>query len=249
MDSKKTCCPEKALPGLAYTGPEPPTVKINGLRVYEVGSGPKGVVIIHDIFGLFGGRSLEYSNRLAENGFHVFFPDLLQGHKLTEGTMPIPDFAEKLTNIKWEVTRKEIFDTLVPYMKSKGVETFAALGFCWGPRVIANICAENDLFKVAVNFHASWEAFAIHGDKPYELAEKIRAAQIFLIASNDDPNFKEGGAYVNILKKNIGDKIKQVYYPKMMHGWVARTPVDQPETRKEAEDAVSKGIDFLKEHL
>lgn len=249
-DKKNSCCPEGSLPGLPFTGPEPETLNLNGMRVYEAGKGSKGVIVIHDIYGLFGGRSLEISNFLADNGFHVFFPDLLHGHKLTGEVDPLPNFPEELAKITWDITRKDILEVLVPHMKSKGVETFGLIGFCWGPRIIANLCAESDDFSVGVNIHPTWRAFTIHSEQPLEVASKLKkAAQLYCVAGNDDDNYKEGGKFHNILKENLREKFQYVYYPDMFHGWVNRAPKGEPEVLKAANDAIRRGVDFLKRYL
>lgn len=245
----KSCCPEGSLPNVSVATVPPKTITMEGLRIYEAGEGPRGIVIASDIFGLFGGRSLEYTHRFAEQGFHVFFPDLLHGIQLTQDGQPIPNFGEVLGSVKWEQTRRDIFEILVPYMRSKGVTSFGIVGFCWGPRVVARACAENETFSAGVNFHPSWEAFDMHGDKPFELAERIKAAQLYCTAGNDNQNFKNGGQFTDILRKNLGDKLELVDYPNMKHGWVSRTPMNEPEIVKEAADAIERGLAFFKKYL
>lgn len=244
-----SCCPQGSLPPYAEQSNHPSTITISNLRVYETGQGTKGVVIASDIYGIFGGRSLEYAKRLAKEGFHVFYPDLLHGTQLIHNGVPIPDFGTKLGQITWAQTRRDVFDILVPYMKTRGVTKFGIIGFCWGPRVITRVCAENDIFSAGVSFHPSWEGFAIHGDNPYDLAAKIKAPQLFCTAGNDNANFKAGGQFSEILKTNLGDKLQLVDYPDMFHGWVNRTPMDDPKAVAQAADAIDRGVKFLKEYL
>ena len=61
------------------------------MQAYKIGSGSKMVVWSHDIFGLTGeksdnGRTKEWADFLAKNGYNVLVPDWYRGNNLPGGT-------------------------------------------------------------------------------------------------------------------------------------------------------------------
>lgn len=69
------CCPPGSWPALQvdYT-PKGRVVDVGGLKVYEIGSGRRALVLFEDIFGIESGRHKIIADTYANLGFTVFLP-------------------------------------------------------------------------------------------------------------------------------------------------------------------------------
>ena len=79
------------------------------MQAYKIGSGSKMVVWVHGIIGLTGeksnnGRTKEWADFLAENGYNVLVPDWYRGNNLPGGTFG-PSTPAWMTSVRNSPTR------------------------------------------------------------------------------------------------------------------------------------------------
>jgi dienelactone hydrolase len=105
----------------------------------------RGILLIYDIFGFFpqtlqGADILAYSD--SEHPYQVFVPDFFEGRPADISWYP-PDNKEKEEKLGKFFEEQGAPGKTVPRVpkivqelgKSKGVEKWAVLGFCWGGKV------------------------------------------------------------------------------------------------------------------
>jgi dienelactone hydrolase len=127
-----------------------------------------GILIVYDIFGFFpqtlqGADILAYTDK--EQQYQVFMPDFFEGSPADISWYP-PDNKEK------EKKLGEFFQTAaappktlprIPKIvdelsKSKGIEKWAIIGFCWGGKIVNLSSQENTKFKAAAACHPAMVA-------------------------------------------------------------------------------------------
>jgi dienelactone hydrolase len=125
-------------------------------------------LIVYDIFGFFpqtlqGADILAYTDK--EQQYQVFMPDFFEGSPADISWYP-PDNKEK------EKKLGEFFQTAaappktlprIPKIvdelsKSKGIEKWAIIGFCWGGKIVNLSSQENTKFKAAAACHPAMVA-------------------------------------------------------------------------------------------
>jgi dienelactone hydrolase len=112
-------------------------------------TGPKdakqGILVAYDIFGFFdqtlqGADILAYTDK--EHPYQVFMPDFFEGKPADISWYP-PDNEEKGTKLGAWFKEKAAPPKTLPRIpkiveelsKSKGIEKWAMIGFCWGGKV------------------------------------------------------------------------------------------------------------------
>lgn len=127
-----------------------------------------GILIVYDIFGFFpqtlqGADILAYTDK--EQQYQVFMPDFFEGSPADISWYP-PDNKEK------EKKLGEFFQTAaappktlprIPKIvdelsKSKGIEKWAIIGFCWGGKIVNLSSQDNTKFKAAAACHPAMVA-------------------------------------------------------------------------------------------
>ena len=157
---KPSCCPLSSLPYLANSGlkvNEYHTVYAQRGSVVSTGEGagavefyetsPTGaftsaVIVVADVWGWNGGRTRAICDTLAEDGYLVVCPKLLQPalEGGTDGDGLPPDFniAERgadfgpwAKQIPWHGKCDVQVKSILSYLDSKNVEKIGMAGFCW----------------------------------------------------------------------------------------------------------------------
>jgi len=104
MSDKKqnlVCCPIGGEPQLFsdYT-PQGNNIILSDLPVYTIGTGPKVIVVAHDIYGFDGGRTKLICDQLANEGYRIYLPDFYRGKMLdpydkATTTQVLAEFVQK----------------------------------------------------------------------------------------------------------------------------------------------------------
>eukprot|EP00009_Paramoeba_aestuarina_P008614 CAMPEP_0201520794 /NCGR_PEP_ID=MMETSP0161_2-20130828/12590_1 /ASSEMBLY_ACC=CAM_ASM_000251 /TAXON_ID=180227 /ORGANISM="Neoparamoeba aestuarina, Strain SoJaBio B1-5/56/2" /LENGTH=245 /DNA_ID=CAMNT_0047919279 /DNA_START=84 /DNA_END=821 /DNA_ORIENTATION=+ len=244
-----SCCPAGSLPALK-TEYECVGKVVNkgGLDIYEVGGdSTQAIVVIYDIFGFEGiSRIRAICDQLAaETGFAVFLPDYYHGEKwgadapLDESlyawvkTMPIEGVQSDHKKVLARLTER-------------GVTAYGTIGFCWGCWAQFNFasCAEDKLLKCSVHCHPSLVIEGLFGRNEVDLAKKVLHPQLFLPASNDKDNVKEGGEVIAALKD-----VQVHHYADMVHGFVTRGDLKDEKVSRDVKDALERAAGYFKSHL
>jgi dienelactone hydrolase len=98
-------------------------------------SSPDVIVVIYDIFGFDSGRTRQFCDELANQGYSVYMPDLFRGDlfNVDDKTLTYEQFEAFMFKHNLENVKNDIFDNLVPFIKSQQkVNAMGVVGFCWG---------------------------------------------------------------------------------------------------------------------
>ncbi|KAK0104152.1 hypothetical protein ONS96_005247 [Cadophora gregata f. sp. sojae] len=190
---------------------------IGGLKTYITGpSDAKSAILdIYDIFG-FAPQTIQGADALsAALGVLVFVPDFLQGDyaKGEWFANPTPENlklkGELLGRASALESKIKLVTQFVKDVKTKWtVEKWAALGLCWGGKVVARTSGPDTLFLVSGQVHP--------GRLDVEDIKKIKIAHIILASKDEDP--AEVAKCKEVLEGNAGNGFVETY-PEMSHGW------------------------------
>jgi dienelactone hydrolase len=250
MEQNNTCCPKKShgamkpVPG--HRGSE---YQIAGnLNLYHVGQGNKAIIFIHDIYGIDSGRSRLVADEFAAQGYQVFFPDLLRGDTFPDNGK-FDGFGEWLKKHPVMRVTDDVINYVVPHAKSKGVTSIGLIGFCWGTYVMTHLSLRHPEFKAVVHPHPAYQIFSMLGEDGPTALSKVTIPQFYMPAGNDDVGLKPNGALIALLKKNLGEKVKSVEFPKMQHGWFVRGDLADPQTATDCKETFRLSIEFFNKYI
>ena len=235
------CCPEGSWPQLAVDyAPKGEKLDVEGVSVYHIGSGNKGLVIIEDIFGTHSGRHSVIADMFASKGYNVYMPELLDPYY--DGPM---DMGQILEYIKTHQAKYEAmtirFEKTLAYIKQQGINNFVSIGFCWGTWFAFKMASKHDCFKAIAGPHPSLGAEGlITGGNPLNLAETVKCPAYFMPAGNDPDDVKEKGAIVEALIKRFGPElVGTTHFPDMVHGWVVRGDIKDEKVERDFHQAIN----------
>ncbi|CAM9559611.1 unnamed protein product, partial [Laminaria digitata] len=210
-----------------YT-PKGTVSKIGDLDTYFIGSGPKCIVVVYDIFG-FSTQAKQASHQPLENraihrlfaaaGFNVAMPDFCEGkHWLVENFPPKDKRVFELhawfgSTGDWDTAILPKFTATVAHMKEhKGAEVLGLAGFCWGGMIsmkAAALGADGGLTATACCHPAMLSP---------ELAEKV-TVPVLIMPSGEEPDHAPLKEVLD--KKPFGDKCEYRRFDDMHHGFCA----------------------------
>eukprot|EP01043_Picozoa_sp_COSAG02_P064512 COSAG02_NODE_9454_length_2211_cov_1.458807_3_plen_301_part_00 len=98
--------------------------RLGDMDVYVVGkpTGGKAIILIYDIHGV-SVQCRHNCDMLAQAGFLVVMPDLFRGSGRSDPNFQRPEA---------EAVDREILNTVVPFVRSKGGKQLGIVGFCFG---------------------------------------------------------------------------------------------------------------------
>lgn len=106
-----------------------------GITTYVTGQGPT-VIGVYDVFGLHK-HTLHGADVLAEHGFRVLVPDVLEGHGLNADEMESMSEQEKMAKFKAFQAEApsipECVEKLQHVVHEVGTDVFL-YGACWGAK-------------------------------------------------------------------------------------------------------------------
>ncbi|KAH6663739.1 Alpha/Beta hydrolase protein [Halenospora varia] len=221
--------------------------EIGGLKTYVTGpAGAKAaILIIYDIFGYFP-QTLQGADILATSDknhyYQVFMPDFFEGEPADIAWYPPVTDAQKKALGEWFPHRtpptgvakipKIINDIQLKY----GKKQWAAVGFCWGGKVVSLTSGPDTLFKVAAQ---SSPAMIDAED-----ATKISIPMCILASQDEAVSDVEG-----FEKALTGEKHVEIFKDQV-HGFMtARADLEDEKVRKEYERGYATLLDFFAKHL
>lgn len=260
--TRESCCPADSWPALTVADPgqrEGQNVDIGGdmKNAYVVGNaakcGGRGIILIHDVWGVDSGRLKGIADQFAKQGYFCVLPDLYRGDNLPEISL-IKDWAKKFP---YEKCAADVFDVVLPYIKKQGVESVGMIGFCWGCWLIMKLGGDErsrGIIKVGVNAHPSIRLEEMVWEKSLvAIAEDVAYfPQVLLSAGNDHDYVQEGNEYEKLLKGKDGElgKRSAVYsFKDMKHGWVNKGDVEVEEVARDVKKAITIATEALKANL
>lgn len=215
--------------------------EIGGLDCYV--SGPPGcslaIVLVSDVYGYEAPNLRKLADKLAAAGFCVLVPDFLHGDPYQPGNpeRPIQEWLKDHSPDNAADEAKTIFENL----KRRAVSKVAAVGFCWGAKVVVEL-AEPDYLQAAVLCHPS-----------FVTVDDIRNVKVpiaILGAEQDSISPPELlRQFEEILHGNpeVDGFVK--IFPNVSHGWTVRYNPEDPEAVKAAEEAHQDILNWIVKHL
>jgi len=248
-DKKMSCCPPGSWPQLKTdyeaVGKE---TQLEGIRIYEVGTGKKCIIYNHDIFGWTkedSGRTRQLCDLFASKGYYVVLPDYYHGdHRdpFKSEQADLVAFIKKTTN--WGTLSKHV-DTVMNHAKNQGAESFGAVGTCWGSYPVVKMSGAG-LIKCGVSMHPSHGPISqMLGESEEELLKEIKVPQLFMPCGNDPAELKKGG----LSEKILGDKLKIVEFPNRQHGFTGRGELTIPGVKEDLEKEIQEALSFFEMHM
>ncbi|XP_059650138.1 endo-1,3;1,4-beta-D-glucanase-like [Cornus florida] len=229
------CCENP--PTLSSSCGEGQVEEIGGLKSYV--SGPSdsklAVVLISDVFGFEAPKLRKLADKVAAAGFYVVVPDFFYGDPY------VPENAEKPISVwlKEHGTDKAFEDAkpVIEALKSKGVSSIGAAGFCMGAKVVVEL-AKHAYIQAAVMLHPSFVTLDdIQGVK---VPISVLGAEIDQFSPPELVKQFEG---ILNAKPEVDGFVK--IFPGVAHGWTMRYKDEDEEELKNAEEAHQDMLDWF----
>ncbi|KAJ3037855.1 hypothetical protein HDV00_001270 [Rhizophlyctis rosea] len=241
-DHPTTCC---TLPPFAsdYT-PKGHTENVGDLPVYFTGAkGKKAIIVIYDIFGELP-LTQQFADRLADSGFYVAMPDYFRGAPWSK--VPF-ERAELMAYLQERVPFDQVMkpDTLnvIQHLKSQGVESVGALGFCWGGLHTSTLGSHEDVVAAGLKGVSS-----VHPSFHTVDTVKDLKVPVAFIPTQDEADFTP--IMESIANKPFASKNVHVRFDDVHHGFAAaRANYADPVNVKRSGEAVQILNKFFNEVL
>ncbi|RVX20685.1 Endo-1,3;1,4-beta-D-glucanase [Vitis vinifera] len=127
--------------------------EIGGLKAYFTGPPDSKLVIllVSDILGYEAPNLRKLADKVAAAGFYVVVPDFFHGDPFVPETKTLPVWIKSHGPDKGFEDVKPIIAAL----RSKGINSIGAAGFCWGAKVVVELAKAGDI-QAAVLLHPSF---------------------------------------------------------------------------------------------
>ncbi|KAF8038085.1 hypothetical protein BT93_B0824 [Corymbia citriodora subsp. variegata] len=205
--------------------------QLGGLDAYVVGlrDSKLAILLMADIFGYEAPNLRKLADKVAAAGFYVVVPDYFYGDPYTPENPDRP----LMVWLKDRGIDKGFEDTkrVIQALKSKGITTVGAAGFCWGAKV-AVVLAKCELVQAAVLLYPS--LVTLDDIKGVKVPIAVLGAEI---GQMSPPELLKQFEEVLAAKSEIDGFVK--IFPKVAHGWAVRYKVEDEAAVKSAEEAHS----------
>ncbi|CZT02950.1 hypothetical protein WAI453_012177 [Rhynchosporium graminicola] len=219
---------------------------VGGLKTYVTGpsTAKSAIVDIYDITG-FASQTIQGADALAAAlNMLVFVPDFLRGdHAKGEWySNPTPETDKLRGELFSRVTAFESYVQSVRKFveeaeKKWEVERWAALGLCWGGKVVANASGSGTKFRVSGQVHP--------GLLSVEDAKKISIPHIILASKDEDASEV---AKCKQALEGKGNGFVETY--DTFHGWMgAKADLGKAEDVEWYEKGYNQIASYFEEHL
>lgn len=203
---------------------------LGGLKAYTVGSPDSklAVLLVSDIYGFEAPNLRKIADKVAASGFFVVVPDFLYGDPF------VPDNAERPLPV-WLQSHKpdkasQDAKSVIAALKSKGITSVGAAGYCWGAKVVVELAKTADI-QAAVMLHPS---FVTVDD-----VKEVKCPMAILGAERDHispPDLVKKFEEILAAKTEINSFVK--IFPGVAHGWSVRYKEDDESAVKSAKEAL-----------
>ncbi|KAL2341230.1 hypothetical protein Fmac_009170 [Flemingia macrophylla] len=215
--------------------------ELGGLNTYVTGSPDSklAIILVSDVFGYEAPNLRQLADKVAASGFLVVVPDLLYGDYFN---LDNPQFDRESWR-KVHGTDKACEDTkpLIAALKSKGVKSIGAAGFCWGGVVVVKLSISSDI-QAAVILHP--------GPISDNEINEVRIPIAILGAEIDNhfpPEKLKQIEKMLSVKAELESFVK--LYPGVSHGWTVRYNDDDEAAVKSAEEAHQDMLNWFVKHV
>ncbi|KAB2062843.1 hypothetical protein ES319_A10G177900v1 [Gossypium barbadense] len=211
--------------------------KIAGFNTYVSGSIQSNltILLVSDVYGYEAPNLRKLADKVAAAGFYVVAPDFFYGEPLVRDKpdKPLPAWIKDHGPDKGFEDATLIIDAL----KSKGVSSIGAAGFCWGAKVVVEL-AKVALILAAVMLHPSF--VTVDDIKSVKVPIAILGAEIDNLSP---PELVK--QFDEILKVDSFVKI----FPKCAHGWTVRYDVNDTTAVSCANEAHQDMLEWFAKYV
>lgn len=238
------CCPPGSWPALELSyAPKGVTREVRGLKIYEIGSGSRPLIVFEDIFGIESGRHQIIADTYAALGYNVFMPEFLD--PVHKGSLEdVPKILETVSKQKMPAL-KDKYEKVMGYLAEKGHTKVLALGFCWGVWFAFRMSADYDNILAIASPHPSLQVEGFYGGTEAKLVENVKCPAFLYVGGNDHANTKKGGEVANILARRFGENGGTEEFPEMKHGWLIRADPADAVAKRDIELTVLHSHQYL----
>ncbi|XP_057849198.1 endo-1,3;1,4-beta-D-glucanase isoform X2 [Cryptomeria japonica] len=208
------------------------------LTAYVTGSpeAKVAVILISDVFVFeYGYRKL--ADKVAEAGYYVVVPDYFNGDPYVPDQSNIQDWLKNHSPEKGFEDSIKIIEVL----KSRGISSIGAGGFCWGAKVVVELAKGEDL-KAGVLLHPS--RVTVDDIKAVKVPMAILGAEI----DRSTPPELVKQFEVILSEKSEVDSFVNIY-PGVAHGWTVRYDETDETAVANAEVAHKKMLEWFKQYV
>jgi len=216
-----------------------------GLSTYITGStsAKKAIFLLYDIFG-YTSQTLQGADILASQGYVVTIPDLLEGQPPKMEWMARDTderrekFAAFMTRIRDSKPHVENIHKCHASLKQAfpNVEKWAAIGYCWGGKLVSITSFEGTPWSVGVQTSPAMV--------DPEDAKKITIPMAMLASEGEPADAVKSFDEALQTPKHVetfGDQV---------HGWMsARADLNNEKVKKEYERGYQVALDFINKYI
>ncbi|KAI4311231.1 hypothetical protein MLD38_036141 [Melastoma candidum] len=129
--------------------------EVSGFKAYVTGSAysNQAVLLVSDVYGYEAANLRKLADKVTAARFYVVIPDFFHGdpYDPQNAERPLPVWIKDHGPDKGFEDAKRILESL----KSKGILTVGAAGFCWGAKVVVEL-SKLGLIQAAVLLHPTF---------------------------------------------------------------------------------------------
>ncbi|KAH7679541.1 putative hydrolase related to dienelactone hydrolase protein [Dioscorea alata] len=213
-----------------------------GLRAYVTGNSESNLAVIlaSDIYGFESPNLRKFADKVAASGFFVVVPDFFYGDPFV-----LDDDAERTRPI-WlqaHTPEKGVEDakSVIAALKSKGITSIGAAGFCWGAKVVVELAKSAEI-QAGVLLHPAF--VSVDDIKDVKSPIAILGAEFDHLSP---PQLVK--QFEEILSQNSEIDSFVKIFPGVGHGWAVRWQVDDDFAIKSAEEAHKDTLDWFLKHI
>ncbi|KAG5554832.1 hypothetical protein RHGRI_012407 [Rhododendron griersonianum] len=208
--------------------------EIGGLKCYVTGPSHSklALLLISDIFGYEAPKLRKLADKVSASGFYVVVPDFFYGDPFqgdpfaTENAeRPLPVWLKDHGPDKGFEDAKPVIQAL----KSKGISSIGAAGFCWGAKPVLEL-GKYPYIQAAVLLHPSF--VSLEDVQPVKVPISILGAEIDIMSP---PELLKKFEEALNAKPEVDSFVK--IFPGVEHGWTVRYKDEDEVAVKSAEEA------------
>ncbi|XP_009588353.1 endo-1,3;1,4-beta-D-glucanase [Nicotiana tabacum] len=209
---------------------------IGGLNSYVTGSvdSKLAILLISDVFGYEAPLLRKIADKVAAAGYLVVVPDFFYGEPLDREKHNVQTWLKDHGADKGCEDAKAVVESL----KSKGVSSIGAAGFCWGGMVVSKLAKHENSIGAAVILHP--------GPITVDEINEVKVPTAILAAEHDHifpPDQAKQLTDALSAKSEIESCVK--IFPGVEHGWTVRYNVEDESAVKAAEEAHSDMLNWF----
>ncbi|ESW26157.1 hypothetical protein PHAVU_003G095600 [Phaseolus vulgaris] len=214
---------------------------IGGVNCYVSGCSLSviAILLVSDVYGFKAPLLRKIADKVGDSGYYVVVPDLLNDDPFNPKDLKRPNDVWKKDHepAKGFESAKPIIEAL----KSIGVSSMGAAGFCWGSKTVTGL-GTAQLTQASVLLHPS-----------YITVDDVRGVKtpIAILGAEHDslspPELVKEFKHVLDAKPEVESFVK--IFPNASHGWALRYDPTNPKALNEAEAAHKIMIDWFDKHL